>query len=81
MIFLRNFVGDLLPAGGCVPPATEHSTVRLLQRISIDDDPKAYPELSHADAVALDHQLGVLADATAQTDPWTAALTQTGADQ
>jgi len=62
----------------CVPPMVHHSTTRLLWTARA----AGYaPELPYGDAVALDYQLAQLADLTAATDPWTAALTQTGADQ
>lgn len=66
---------------GCVPPSQTHSTVRLLAaaHLGIDlGDVDGRPGLTPTDAVALDHQLATLADATATSDPWTAALTQTG---
>ena len=59
----------------CVPPMTDHSTTRLLWRAQATAEPGCCPDLTHAEALALDRQLAALADATERTDPWTAALT------
>jgi hypothetical protein len=82
--FLRLLTGDRWDIHttliGCLPPIPGHSTARLLARARIEDGPEAHPELTHGDAVALDHQLGTLADLTARTDPWTAARNLYGGD-